>query len=59
MDKSVSKSPRGARLFETDAKPRAISSLLEYRSRLGVGCTLLRTTMPMPFVCLPDNVISG
>ena len=50
MDKSVSKSPRGARLFETDAKPRAISSLLEYRSRLGVGCTLLRITMPMPFV---------
>lgn len=59
MDKSVSKSPGGARLFETDAKPRAISSKLDCCSRLGVSCTLLRITMPMPFVCLPDNVISG
>ena len=59
MDKSVSKSPRGARLFETDAKLRAISSKLDCCSRLGVGCTLSRTTMPMPFVCLPDSVISG
>lgn len=29
MAKSVSKSPRGARLLETDAKPRAISSKLD------------------------------